>query len=111
MPSENISPAIPGSSLSHMQELIRRRYGAKDAARGLEGTYLWLIAECGELAAAIRHGQLCSMRQELADVLAWLLSLANVAGVNLEEAFVAKYGQACPGCGQDTCVCDRHSKP
>jgi len=38
-------------------------------------------------------------------VLAWLVTLANVEGVDLEEA-VKKFTSGCPGCGQFVCKCD-----
>ena len=48
---------------------------------------------------------------EMADVLAWRVTLANVRGVDLEAAVLAKYGQACPGCDAVPCVCDPAAKP
>jgi len=46
-----------------------------------------------------------NLRGEFADVLAWLVTLANVEGVDLEEA-IRKFTAGCPGCGQLTCRCD-----
>jgi NTP pyrophosphatase (non-canonical NTP hydrolase) len=43
--------------------------------------------------------------------LAWLATLANIAGVDLAAAVQAKYGGGCPGCRQSPCVCDRMEKP
>jgi len=48
---------------------------------------------------------------EFADVLAWLATIANVAGVDLTEAVMRKYGAGCPGCGQFLCVCADAAKP
>ena len=48
---------------------------------------------------------------EFADVLAWLATLANIAGIDLEAAIRAKYGAGCPGCGRTPCMCDRAEKP
>ena len=44
-------------------------------------------------------------------MLAWLATLANIAGVDLEAAVRAKYGGGCPGCRQTPCVCDQAEKP
>ena len=44
-------------------------------------------------------------------MLAWLATLANIAGVDLEAAIQAKYGAGCPGCGRTPCACDRAEKP
>lgn len=98
-------------SLRDLQSLIRQMYGAKDAARGVEGTFMWLMEEVGELSAALREGDHQALTLEFADVLAWLATIANVAGVDLESAVRQKYGNGCPGCGQFLCRCDISAKP
>lgn len=100
-----------GLKLGDFQELIRTMYGEKDAARGIDGTFMWLMEEVGELAASLREGTLEEQRGEFADVLAWLTTIANVAGVDLTLALREKYGEGCPGCGQLKCVCDDAGKP
>ncbi len=98
-------------SLRDLQSLIRRMYGAKDEARGVEGTFMWLMEEVGELAAALREDDHEALALEFADVMAWLATIANVAGVDLEAAVRKKYGSGCPGCGQFHCQCDMSAKP
>ena len=98
-------------TLRDLQSLIRQMYGAKDEARGVEGTFMWLMEEVGELAAALREGTHEELALEFADVLAWLATIANVAGVDLEAAVRKKYGGGCPGCGQFLCRCDISTKP
>jgi NTP pyrophosphatase (non-canonical NTP hydrolase) len=98
-------------TLSQLQEIIRATYDAKDRRRGVEGTFMWFLEEVGELAAALRGGSDRQRAEEFADVLAWLATLANIAGVDLEAAAQAKYGQGCPGCRQTPCVCDQTQKP
>ncbi len=99
-------------TLHELQQLIRQMYGDKDASRGVEGTFMWLMEEVGELAAALRDGSSHEeLAKEFADVLAWLATIANVAGVDLEAAIRLKYGSGCPGCGQFACVCDPAEKP
>jgi NTP pyrophosphatase (non-canonical NTP hydrolase) len=63
------------------------------------------------LAAALRSGTDEERAQEFADVLAWLATLANVVGVDLDQAVRSKYGEGCPGCGRVPCVCDHAAKP
>jgi NTP pyrophosphatase (non-canonical NTP hydrolase) len=92
-------------TLDRLQEHIRRLYGAKDAARGAEGTFMWFMEEVGELASSLRGRPRHPLDEEFADTLAWLATLANVAGVNLEQAMTKKYGRVCPGCGQTPCAC------
>jgi NTP pyrophosphatase (non-canonical NTP hydrolase) len=101
----------PDISLAEFQRLIRNMYLPKDIARGVDGTFMWLIEEVGELAGALRHGSHEDRLGEFADVLAWLTTIANVVGVDLAEAVVRKYGSGCPGCGQFVCVCSDSGKP
>ncbi len=103
--------AAPGVSLADFQRLIREMYLAKDVARGVEGTFMWLMEEIGELSSALRSGTHEERTAEFADVLAWLTTIANVVGVDLTEAVVQKYGSGCPGCGQLVCICPDAGKP
>ena len=98
-------------SLRDLQSLIKEMYGPKDVARGVDGTFMWLMEEVGELAAALREGTPDELALEFADVLAWLATIANVAGVDLDAAVRKKYGSGCPGCGQFSCQCDLSEKP
>jgi len=83
------------------QALIRDRYFTADNARGTAGTFMWLIEEVGELATALQDNgpgkiptaaQRANLEEEFADVIAWLTTLANVNGVDLETA-LSKYTQ------------------
>ena len=98
-------------SLVDFQHLIRQMYFEKDAARGVDGTFMWLMEEVGELAAALREGTPEEQAAEFADVLAWLTTIANVVEVDLSAAVRKKYGAGCPGCGQFVCTCDDAGKP
>ncbi len=98
-------------TLSDFQLLIRNMYFEKDLARGVDGTFMWLMEEVGELAAALREGSHEDKMEEFADVLAWLSTIANVAGVDLSEAVTRKYGSGCPGCGHMVCTCSLAGKP
>ena len=107
MPSDD----APQVTLAEFQRLIRQMYFEKDVARGVDGTFMWLIEEVGELAGALRNGTHEDRLGEFADVLAWLATIANVAGVDLSEAVARKYGSGCPGCGQFVCTCADAEKP
>jgi NTP pyrophosphatase (non-canonical NTP hydrolase) len=108
---ESASREPRSMSLADLQALIRTMYSSKDEARGIDGTFMWLMEEVGELAAALREGNRDELAREFADVLAWLATIANVAGIDLEQAVLEKYGQGCPGCGQFVCQCDLGEKP
>ena len=112
-PIGEVSKPTPSQavSLADFQQLIRDMYFRKDAERGIDGTFMWLMEEVGELAAALRDGSHEHKSEEFADVLAWLTTIANVAGVDLSEAIHKKYGSGCPGCGQFVCTCPDAGKP
>ena len=98
-------------SLADLQHLIRTMYHEKDVARGIDGTFMWFMEEVGELASCLRDGTHEERLGEFADVLAWLCTIANVAGIDLTEAVGRKYGAGCPGCGKLACVCPASEKP
>lgn len=98
-------------TLDQLQQRIRELYGEKDGRRGVEGTFMWFMEEVGELSAALRGGTHEERVLEFADVLAWLATLANCVGVDLDEAMRKKYGIGCPGCGQTPCACGMTEKP
>ena len=87
-------------------------YYEKDAERGVSGTFMWLMEEMGELASALRSNHdRANLEEEFADVVAWLTTIANVAGVDLSAAIAAKYGNGCPGCKKLACDCPMSEKP
>ncbi len=93
-------------TLDDLQALIDKMYSARDRRRGTPATFLWLCEEIGELAAALREGSHEQKAAEFADVVAWLVTLANINDVNLTKALEAKYAAGCPGCGRLVCTCD-----
>jgi NTP pyrophosphatase (non-canonical NTP hydrolase) len=99
-------------TIGEFQRLIEAIYLQKDAARGLDRTFVWFVEEVGELARDLLHrkpgepaGPASPLGREFADVLAWLATLASIAGVDLEAAARAKYGGGCPRCGATPCAC------
>lgn len=116
--------------LRDFQNLIRTMYFEKDVARGVSGTYMWLAEELGELASDLRKVEQlraeqnpddaskaelavveANLKTEFADVIAWLVTIANVVDVDLSDALAAKYGTGCPGCGNLVCDCPDAAKP
>ena len=90
--------------IADFQKLIRDIYFDKDSARGLEGTFMWFVEEVGELSTALRSETKKEQEEEFADVLAWLVSLASIAGVDMTDA-IRKYSDGCPGCHRTPCAC------
>ena len=96
-------------TIAELQALIEKMYSEKDRKRGTPATFLWLSEEIGELATALREGTHEEQCEEFADVIAWLVTLANINNVDLTAALTAKYGTGCPGCGR--LICDCKEKP
>ncbi|HLE97676.1 MAG TPA: MazG nucleotide pyrophosphohydrolase domain-containing protein [Candidatus Thermoplasmatota archaeon] len=91
--------------VSEFQDLVARLYLERDRARGIELTAVWMVEEMGELAEAVRRRERAGVAEELADVVAWAASVANLAGVDLEAALAAKYPGRCARCGGAPCRC------
>jgi NTP pyrophosphatase (non-canonical NTP hydrolase) len=90
--------------LSELQTAIHSTYGERDTQRGVPSTVAWLAEEVGELAQAVRKGTREQQEHEFADVLAWVATLANQMGIDLEVA-VSRYRNGCPTCGDSPCAC------
>jgi NTP pyrophosphatase (non-canonical NTP hydrolase) len=91
--------------IAEFQKKIEDVYFERDSARGLAGTHMWFCEEVGELTRALRRGQKQELEGEFADVLAWLATLASIAGVDLEAAAMKKYAAGCPRCRATPCAC------
>ena len=85
-------------TIREFQVLIRARYFDTDAERGIAKTFLWLSEEFGELAHALGKyergdADMANLREEFADVFAWMTTLANVTDIDLTDAVHEKYIQ------------------
>ena len=72
--------------IEEFQQFISDKYEKRDRQRGVPKTFLWFIEEVGELATALAGNDAKNKREEFADVLAWLCTLANISDVDLEKA-------------------------
>lgn len=91
-------------TLAELQDVIERTYGRRDRERGVPATVAWLAEEVGELAQAVRKGTAADQEHEFADVLAWVATLANQVGIDLNTA-IERYAAGCPRCGARPCTC------
>ena len=93
--------------LSEFQTLIRALYQKKDEKRGALATFAWLVEEVGEVANIVKGKDVEpeALGAELADVIAWAFSLANIYGIDLEQAVMKKYPSYCKKCGKKPCEC------
>ena len=88
------------------QALMRRIYYDRDVERGMARTLLRTFQELGELSEVIqRNGSTSEISDEIADVFAWVCSIANLLDLDLSEALYKKYPDVCYRCGKAPCVC------
>ena len=91
--------------IAAFQQVIADTFADRDRRRGLPASVAWLCEEVGELAKAARKGTVEEQREELADVLAWVASIAEQLGISLDDAAVDRYGRGCPKCRAVPCAC------
>jgi NTP pyrophosphatase (non-canonical NTP hydrolase) len=72
--------------IHEFQEMMKRLYFKRDSERGVNGTFNWLVDEVAELGEELKGTDKEATEKEFADVIAWLASLANIMGIDLEEA-------------------------
>jgi NTP pyrophosphatase (non-canonical NTP hydrolase) len=97
-----VESALP--SLSSLQGAALRIYGRLERDRAL----VWTVEELGELAQAVRRDESrARLEEELGQLTAWMLCLANILNVDLAAAIesaiqqeierqLAKYGKLVP---------------
>ena len=93
--------------ISEFQDLMKELYFQKDSKRGVKNTFIWLVEEIGELATLLKKDNIDTdqISEELADIIAWTNSLANLLNIDLEQALFNKYPNQCKKCGNKPCRC------
>lgn len=91
--------------MQEFQQRIEEIYLARDRRRGAARTFAWLVEEVGELSRALRQDDRANLEEEFADVLAWLLSLGSIVGVDVAAAAARRYAGGCPKCALTPCAC------
>ena len=93
--------------ISEFQNLIKDLYYEQDQDRGIDTTFIWLIEEIGEFARILRSKEMNikNASEELADIIAWTNSLANLLEIDLELAITRKYPDICLKCRSKPCAC------
>lgn len=96
------TPLKPSPTIADLQKFVENMVKTRGfSEEGLTDVALLLVEEVGELARAIRFKtglkvpverlkSVKSLESELADCLVYLLDLANLANIDLEQAFRAK---------------------
>ncbi len=85
--------------------MMKQIYFKRDSERGIKGTFNWLVDEVAELGEELKGNDRIATEKEFADVIAWIASLANIMGIDLEKAALNKYPHKCPKCNASPCQC------
>jgi NTP pyrophosphatase (non-canonical NTP hydrolase) len=95
--------------ISEFQHLIKDLYFTQDQNRGIKTTFIWLIEEIGEFARILRNKEIDikNASEELADIIAWTNSLANLLDIDLESSISKKYPGICFRCKSNPCICGK----
>ena len=102
------------------QKLMKDLYYHQDKERGINGTFLWFVEEVGEFSEAIRKYQLRKdendipilknhIAEEMADIIAWISSIANLMDIDIQTSLYSKYPNKCPKCNKNPCNCNNSS--
>ncbi|MCP4763032.1 MAG: nucleotide pyrophosphohydrolase [archaeon] len=104
--------------ISEFQKLMNELYLNKDSKRGINGTFMWFIEEIGEFSEVLRQyiaednndskiGKKKRIGEEMADIIAWLSSIANLLDIDLQKAMFDKYPNKCKKCSDKPCKCEK----
>ncbi len=97
--------------IREFQNIIWETYRHHDVKRGVENTFKWLVTEVEELQKAVLEEDERNIKEEMADVFAWLSSVANLLRIDLETVCIERYGKGCPKCGSKPCKCRYRDGP
>jgi len=111
---------INGKSHYYPPSMINDIYPANRTIFGIFGGFYHssrLFEELGELQEAYlkiqkdKHYNKENINDELADILAWMMSLWDIIfkGVDLADHIDAYYINGCPSCNEKSCICDDYS--
>ncbi|MBY8992510.1 MAG: nucleotide pyrophosphohydrolase [Candidatus Lokiarchaeota archaeon] len=95
--------------ISDFQDLLKDLYLQNDLNRGVKSTFIWLVEEVGELATILNSTDINKKKvsEELADIIAWAISIANILDVDIEKALFNKYPYKCKKCSSSPCMCEK----
>ncbi len=95
--------------ISDFQDLLKDLYLQNDLNRGVNSTFIWLVEEIGELATILNSTYIDKQKvsEEIADIIAWTISIANILDVDIEKALSDKYPNECKKCSSSPCICEK----
>ncbi len=95
--------------ISDFQDLLKELYLQNDLNRGVNSTFIWLVEEIGELATILNSTYIDKQKvsEEIADIIAWTISIANILDIDIEKALSDKYPNECKKCSSSPCICEK----
>jgi NTP pyrophosphatase (non-canonical NTP hydrolase) len=95
-------------NISKFQTLIKEIYYHRDSKRGIKNSFIWFVEEVGELARVLKNEDIDKKKasEEIADIFAWLNSIANLLEINIEKNLLDKYPEKCIRCNSKPCICE-----
>ena len=97
--------------ISEFQQKMKDLYFNNDKKRGIHRTCIWLGEEMGELMSELKFNtnkiNKHAAAEEMADIYAWVASLANLLDIDLQSIILSKYSK-CPKCHSDPCICSKN---
>ncbi|UJG42752.1 MAG: nucleotide pyrophosphohydrolase [Candidatus Heimdallarchaeum endolithica] len=91
--------------INEFQQLMKDIYLKRDQKQGLNKTFIHLIEEIGELAECLNSKNKEIIQNEIADIVAWIFSIANLLEIDMEASLLNKYPMKCPRCKNNPCIC------
>lgn len=92
-------------SLSEWQAMFQRHYGNINKIQSVSKTWLHVLEEIGEVSREERHHNFQEIKEESADVFAWLLGFCTRKNIDLDEITWRTYPCECNVCHQEKCAC------
>ncbi len=96
-------------SIYKWQQMFNKIYGRSNTSQSVEQLGFHLMEEIGEVAKAMRLGNVPKLQDELADVFAWSAAIITRCQTitnetyRFDEVVWARYPYACPHCESNPC--------
>jgi NTP pyrophosphatase (non-canonical NTP hydrolase) len=94
--------------LEEFQQQMKDVYLDRDSAKGIDSVFTRLMDEVKELELALNNEPVKQIANEIADVIAWTFSIANLLEIDVAKALNDKYGLGCSKCDTIPCSCENY---
>lgn len=103
-------------TLTQHQDHLAATYGHANKALGIQNAINRLFCELFEITSIASQEDLTNASptetesayaREIADVIAWILGIATLLEINVEQVVMKIYGNGCPICHSMPCECTR----